>query len=125
MADGFDSEEILYNIIEDCGVMVYKGPAPTNKSGEHIVVRSIVTSNLPDVNVVPVAVNIYKPKTGNGMIDRTWFKAIRATIYSLVEAAASPSGYYCVIDRIFSQFIEDGKDGFDCFSIRYELTLNQ
>lgn len=125
MADGFDSEEILYNMISGCGVSVFKGPAPRDQSGDHVVVRAITSTSIPQtVNVVPTAVNIFVPKAPNGMINRSRIKALRTIIMNLIKNASDPAGYYCKIDQSFSTILEDAKEGFDCFTIRYELTLN-
>jgi len=125
MADGFDSEEIIYEMIKGCGVPVIKGPSPTNQSGNHVVVRSIVCNELEVVNDSQVAVNIYVEKPDNGTVNRSAIKTLRSTIEGLVRNASDPSGYYCVIDKKFSQPLETTKGGFDCHSIRYEITLNQ
>jgi len=125
MADGFDSEEILHEMIQSVGVPVYKGPAPLNLETEHIVIRAIVTTSLDVVNVIPVAINIYVPKPDNGMVNRDRLKAIRTLVRGLIANGSSPEGYYCVIDPAFSQIMEEAKKGFDCFTMRYELTQNQ
>ena len=124
MADGFDSEEIIYEMIKTCGVPVFKGPSPRDQEGNHVVVISIVCSNLEVVNTAPVAVNIFVVKPDNGVIDRSSMKALRTTIETMVKNAPKPAGYYCVIDKAFSKMLESAKRGFDCFTIRYELTLN-
>ena len=125
MADGFDSEEIIYEIIKTCGVPVFKGPSPRDQDGNHVVVISIVCNELEVVNVSQVAVNIFVTKPDNGVVDRAAIKALRTTIETLIKNASDPAGYYCAIDKIFSKPLESTKEGFDCYSSRYELTLNQ
>lgn len=124
MADGFDSEEIIYEMIKTCGVPVFKGPSPRDQEGNHVVVRSVVCNNIEVVNVAQVAVNIFVDKPDNGVIDRSSIKSLLTAIETLIKNASDPAGYYCVIDKIFSKTLESAKRGFDCFTIRYELTLN-
>jgi len=124
MADNFDAEEIIYNIIKSCGVTVFKNRSPRDQSGEHIIVRSIVDNKMEVVNVDQTAVNIFIVKPKDGMVNRARVKAVRTLVEGLIENASKPAGYYCVIDQSFSALLEDTKEGFDCFTIRYELTLN-
>jgi len=125
MADNFDAVDILYGVIYPFGVAVYKDKSPEDITTEHIVVNS--SSSGPSsfgTNDVSVNVNIFVPVTYNGMPNRARFKTIRTGIRPLIEAA-NPSGYYCYVDNEFSAMIEDAKKGFDCFTIRYLLTLNK
>jgi len=124
MADNFDATKIIYNIIKNVGVSVFKERPPRDQSGEHIIVRSNACNHGEYVNIPQVNVNIFIPKTANGMVNRDRIETIRTAVYTAISSAEDPEGYYCYIDRSFSALIEDAKEGFDCFTIRLELTLN-
>lgn len=125
MADNFDAVEIVYGVISSWGVATYKDKSPENITTEHIVVNSPSGgASSFGTNDISVNVNIFIPVTANGMINRARLKAIRTGIRPLIEAA-SPSGYYCYIDPEFSALLENVKKGFDCFIMRYLLTLNR
>ena len=122
MNDNFDAVEIVYAAISSVGT-VYKDKAPRDTSGTYVVVNSPSCAQRRFVNIPLVNVNIFVPKTSNGMVNRTSLKTIRTAVYSGVESA-DPEGYYCEIDRVFSALVEDVREGYDCFTIRFELTLN-
>jgi hypothetical protein len=126
MADSFDAVEIIQSILGTAvsGASVYKERSTRDDLEAHIVIRSTGTTNLEVVNIAQVNVNIYVPMWANGTVNRQKLKTIRSYIVNLIENAADPAGYYCVIDMAFSALLEDAKEGFDCFTIRYELTLN-
>ena len=128
MADNFDAVDIIYDAIKSIGVPVFLDRSPRDQSGEHVVVSSNTCAYDEVVNIPQVNVNIFVPRTSNGMINRTRVKALRTLVYNAVDAA-SPDNY-CVIDQVFSALIESSrmssvKEAFDCFTIRYELTLNK
>lgn len=125
MADNFDAVDIIYSAISSIGVTAYKDKAPEGITGEHIALTS--PSSAPSsygTNDVVVNVNIFVPVTANGMINRTRLKAIRTLVDAGVQSA-STTGYYCDIDPEFSAFIDNAKKGFDCFTIRYLITINK
>ena len=124
MADNFDAVEIIYDIIKTCGVDCYKDKAPRDLEGEYVVIGSSACNHGEIVNIPQVNVNIFVPRPSNGMVNRARIKTLRTAIYDLIKASEGPSGYYCYIDRSFSALIEDVRDGYDCFTIRLELTLN-
>jgi len=123
MTDNFDGEDIIYNAIKNIGVTVIKGRPERDQAGEHVTVRSNGCDFAEVVNIPQVNVNIYVPRPKGGMINRTRIKAIRTLVYSAI-ASASPDGY-CDIDQSFAAMLEDVREGFDCFTIRYELTINK
>ena len=124
MADNFDAVEIIYDAIKNIlSGKVFKDKAPRDQDGEHIVVNSPACNHSEVVNIPQVNVNIFVPKGANGMVDRARIKTLRSSIYTQIDSA-SPSGYYCYIDRSFSALLENVRDGYDCFTIRLELTLN-
>ena len=124
MADNFDAVEIIYDAIKDVLTgRVFKDKAPRDQSGEYIVINSPSCNHREFVNLPSVNINIFVLKGANGMVDRARIKTLRTAIYPLIKSA-SPAGYYCVIDRSFSALQEDVRDGYDCFTIRLELTLN-
>ena len=127
MADNFDAVDIMQDILGTAlsGAPVFKDRAPTDQAGYHVVIRSNANNSLEVVNVAQVNVNIYVPRWKNGMVDRFNLKTIRTLVNTKVNNASSPAGYYCVIDRAFSTLLEDVKKDFDCFTIRYEITLNR
>ena len=125
MADNFDAEEIIYDMIKNVGVSVFKGRVPRDKEGEYINVRSNGCNYDDVVNIPQVNVNIYVPRPAGGMVNRTRIKAIRTLVYNAISGADDPEGYYCIIDQSFSSLIDDVREGYDCFTIRYELTLNK
>jgi len=125
MADNFDAVDILYGVINPFGVTTYKDKSPEGITTEHIVVNS--PSSGPSgyaTNDISVNVNVFVPVTPNGMPNRARFKTIRTGIKPLIEAA-NPSGYYCYVDLEFTALIENAKKGFDCFTMRYLITLNK
>lgn len=129
MADNFDAVEIIYDIIKTCGPAVYKDKAPVDTLVEHVVINSPACGHGPVVNIPHVNVNIFVPRPKEGLVNRTRIKTIRTAVYNLIKASDGPDDYYCAIDRQFSALIEAGsneklKEGFDCFTIRFELTLN-
>jgi len=124
MADNFDAVQITYDIIKTCGVSVFQDRILKDQAGEYVVVGSNACNNLPAVNVAQVNVNIYIPRSTNGMPNRTRLEAVRTSILTLIGNATAPAGYYCVIDQIFSALLNDVREGYDCFTIRLELTLN-
>jgi hypothetical protein len=129
MADNFDAVEIIYDIIKDCGVDVFKDKTPTDTLGEHVVVASPACNHGRFVNIPMVNVNIFVPRPKGGMVNRTRIKEIRTAIYNAIDASSGPDGYYCAIDRAYSGLTESSnleklKEGLDCFTIKYELTLN-
>ena len=124
MADNFDAVDIIYSVISTYGVAAYKDKSPESPTSEHIVINSPAAGKSGfGTNDVYVNVNIFVPVTPNGMPNRTRIKAIRSALRALIEAAA-PAGYYCIVEFSFSQLIENVKPGFDCFTMRYLLTLN-
>ena len=127
MADNFDAVNIIQNILGTSlsGASVYKDRAPRNVEVEYIVVNSNACNSLDVVNVAQVNVNIFVPHLHDGTVDRQTIRTIRAAAHTAITNAASPAGYYCRIDRVFSAPVPDAREGYDCFSLRYELTLNQ
>lgn len=125
MADNFEAVEIIYGVISSWGVTTYKDKSPEGIATEHIVVNSPSSgASGYGTNDVSVNINIFIPVTANGMINRSRLKTIRAALRPLIEAAA-PAGYYCYVDPEFSALLENAKKGFDCFTMRYLLTLNK
>ena len=124
MADNLDAVDIIYDIIKSCGVTVVKDRSSRDQDGEFIVIRSSGNTNLASVNVAQVNVNIFIPRPSNGMVNRPRVETLRTTITNLIKNASDPEGYYCVIDQVFSALLEDVRKDYDCFTIRYELTLN-
>lgn len=124
MADNFDAEEIIYDMIKNIGVSVIKGRMTRDQKGEYINVRSNGCNHGEIVNIPRVNVNIYVPRTTDGLVNRARIKAIRTLVYNAISAADDPEGYYCIVDQSFSALLEDVRKGYDCFTIRYELTLN-
>ena len=126
MADNFDAVEIIYSLISGIGVDVYKDKAPRDVSGEYVVVNSPTCgpgNSNQTVNIAQANVNIFIPSPTDGMVNRDRLKALRTLVYSAVDGA-EVEDYYCWIDRSFSAPVEDARKGYDCFTIRYELTLN-
>jgi len=124
MTDSLNAIKIIYDIIKTCGVSVFKDRSPRDQAGEHIIVGSNGSTNLEVVNLAQVNVNIYIPKPKGGMVNRPRIETVRTAVYTLIANATGPAGYYCVIDQAFSALLEDAKEGFDVFTIRYEITLN-
>lgn len=125
MADNFDAVEILYGVVSPYGVATFKDKAPEDQTGEHIVINSPSGgASSYATNDINVNVNIFLPVTANGMPNRTRFKTIRTAIRPLIEAA-NPSAYYCYVDPEFFALIENAKKGFDCYSMRFLLTINK
>jgi len=135
MADNFDAVEIIYDNVSPYGIQCYKDLAPLEEvpgdEGEHITINS-PSGNKSGfaTNDINVDINIFVPKTPNGMVNRTRIKTIRTGIKSLIESSGDPDGYYCVIDRGLTGLVRAGsventsKAGYDCFVMRYILTLN-
>lgn len=123
MADNFDAVEIIYSLISAVGTC-YKDKAPRDVSGTYVVINSPACTQRQFINIPYANVNIFVPKAANGMVNRTTLKTIRSAVYSAVEGAGDIEGYYCDIDRVFSALVEDVREGYDCFTIRFELTLN-
>ena len=126
MADNFDAVEIIYSLISGIGIDVYKDKAPRDVSGEYVVVNSPSCNPgnaSQSVNIVQANVNIFIPSPAEGMVNRARLKELRTSIYSAIDGA-EVEDYYCWIDRSFSATVEDAREGYDCFTIRYELTLN-
>jgi hypothetical protein len=124
MADNFDAEQIIYDMIKNVGVAVFQDRPRRDRSGEYIVIRSNGCNYGEIVNIPQVNVNIFVPRTADGMVNRDRIEAIRTLIYNAISSADDPEGYYCIIDQSFSNLLEDVREGYDCFTIRYELTLN-
>ena len=125
MADNFDAVDIAYDLVKDILTDVFKDKSPENQSGEHIVINApSATPSGNFVSDVPVNINIFVPVTANKMINRTRIKTLRDSIYTEIDGSEDPEGFYCIKERAFSGPIEGAKEGFDCFSIRYFLTLN-
>jgi len=125
MADNFDAVDIVFSALALVGVTAFKDKSPENQAGEHIVVNS--PSCGPSsfaTNDSAVNVNIFVPVTPNAMVNRPRLEAIRSAVYAGIESSDT-SGYYCYIDNEFSALIENAKKGFDCFTIRYLITINK
>lgn len=123
MADNFDAIQIIHDMISYIGVTLFQDRAPKDQAGEYIVVRSTECVSREVVNLPSVNVNIYVPRARNSQPNRIRLEAIRTLVYAAMAAATDPAGYYCVIEQAFSALVEDARDGYDCFTIRYELTL--
>jgi len=125
MADNFDAVDIIFSALASVGVVAFKDKSPENQAGEHIVINS--PSSGPSsyaTNDTSVNLNIFVPVAPNAMVNRPRLEAIRSDVYTGIESA-NTSGYYCYIDKEFSALIENAKKGFDCFTIRFILTINK
>lgn len=125
MADNFDAVDIIYSALDSIEISAWKDKSPEDTKVEHIVVNSPSAGpSSYGTNDVSVNVNIFVPPAPNGMINRARFKALMTAVSSGIESADT-SGYYCAIDPEFSGLLEKAKKGFDCFTIRFLLTLNK
>lgn len=126
MADSFDAVDIAYDKIENCGLPVYKDKAPDDVvSGKktHVVINTLNFIPGDVIGQVPVNINIYVPKTTNGMINRAAIKTHRTTINTAIKNASMPEGMYYELSKEFEALIKDLSNGFDMYNIRYNCYL--
>ena len=126
MADSFNAVDIIYEMVKNSGVSVFKDKAPQDQPGEHIVVNCTTASpSSYGTNDAQVNLNIFVPVTGEMVPNRSRIKAIKDTVETLINVAGDPSGYYYIKEDGFEGYIQSPRKEFDCFTMRKILILNR
>lgn len=125
MADGFDIVDIVFDAVSraDTGLVGYKENSATGEKNDHFTVRTTGVETTNYINKASVVnVNIFIKKQENGMMKRTYMKAVcRAIEKALKEKIVVPAGMYWVSRIVWSEPLGEAKEGFDCMNIRLEV----
>ena len=124
MADTVEIVFIIYDGIESpgTGLVLYKDHSPTGESKDHITVRSLGLSYQDCVNKAPVVnVNIFIRKHENGMNQRQRMSAVKKDVLHALENITVSVGMYWSSRVVWSESLDDAKEGFQCENIRVEV----
>lgn len=127
MADEFDIIDIVYKAVESVGLTVYKRKSIAGEKDNHLVLTIPVCNEARILNKSPLYVNIFIRNFNNGMPDEDRMREVKREIRQRLENLESfvPKGMYFEYDILFSQNLGESKAGFDCCTIRLDISIQK
>lgn len=127
MADEFDILDIVYNAIESVGLTVYKQKSVTGEKNDHVVLTIPARNEFRISKKSPLYVNIFIKNFDNGMLNEDKMKEVKREIRRRLEnlERVIPKGMYFEYDVLFSQGLGEAKAGFDCCTIRLDISIQK
>lgn len=125
--DEFDVIDFIFDAVEPCatGLVVYKDKSETGVEVDHIVINHLQCQELDYLNVIPVNVNIFLKLKSNGMVDRQRMKTLKRDIRKALNSINLNDGKYRELEILWSEKLNEAKDGFDCMNIRINVSTEK
>lgn len=122
MADRFDMEDIIYNAIASkVSIPVYKGRSADGMRDDHVTIRVLTAIDMNIINRGNVNANIFLKRNSNGSENRQSIKMITRQIKDAIRGLKAPCGMYWQSRIVWSESLDEAKEGFDCMNIRLEI----